>query len=281
MSSRSLIALSTVCVLFLSHGPAQAQPLPRVQLQRVLPALTLDRPVWMSEAPDGSGRLFVVEQPGRIVIVPKGSDGSQSNEFLNIVSRRPYAANEEGLMSIAFHPGFKTNGLFYIYYNQLNANQTGQFPRRSVISELKVSAADPNRADLTAERILLEVPQPFSNHKGGQVSFGPDGSSTLRWGTAGWGTIRLTAAKTPPPCWAKSCALMSTPAPPPERDAPDRHCPTASPRIIRSLAKRSIWECGRRFTPGGCAMSGVTVGTAKPGTCGPATWARICGKRWT
>jgi glucose/arabinose dehydrogenase len=186
-----------VCLALLAFGGALgAQPLPTVKLRPVFPALTMDRPVWMSEAPDGSGRFFIVAQEGRIVIARKGTDGAQSNEFLNIVDREPSTAYEEGLLSIAFHPGFKSNGLFYIYYNQPNTNysqtnpnsiQHSFFPRRSVISELKVSAADSNRADMKSERILLEVPQPFANHKGGQLTFGPDGYLYLGLGDGGLG----------------------------------------------------------------------------------------------
>jgi quinoprotein glucose dehydrogenase len=139
----------------------------------------------MSESPDASGRLFIIQQAGRILIVKKGSDGSQSKEFLNIVDRKPYVDNEEGLLSVAFHPGFNTNRLFYIYYNQQNSQAGALFPRRSVISEFKVSASDPDRADLQSERILLEVPQPFGNHKGGQISFGPDGYLYIALGDGG------------------------------------------------------------------------------------------------
>ena len=117
----------------------------------------------MSEAPDGSGRMFVVYQPGKIVIVKKGSDGCDAKEFLNIEDRHPNFDNEDGLLSIAFHPGFKTNGLFYIYYNQKNPARPASrsrmnYPFRSVISEFKVSATDPDKADMSSERILLEVP---------------------------------------------------------------------------------------------------------------------------
>ena len=168
---------------------ATAQTLPQVALQPVFPKLAVDRPVWMSEAPDGSGRFFVIGQAGKIFLVKKGSDGGDATEFLNIEDRHPYFDNEDGLMSIAFHPGFKTNGLFYIYYNQKNpADQHTQplnFPFRSVISEFKVSATNADQADLSSGRILLQVPQPFSNHKGGELAFGPDGYLYLGLGDGG------------------------------------------------------------------------------------------------
>ena len=189
MIKRSMMPILLVGLLVLPHFPAPAQPLPKVQLRPAFPALTLDRPVWMSQAPDGSDRFFVVEQPGRILLVPKGGDGSQVKEFLNIADRGTYveagANTGVGLMSIAFHPGFKTNGLFYIFYSQQNSNRTGQFPGRNVISEFKVSSANPDRADLGSERILLEVPEPFRNNQGGQVSFGPDGFLYVALGDGG------------------------------------------------------------------------------------------------
>jgi glucose/arabinose dehydrogenase len=154
--------------------------LPAVKLRSVFPAVTFDRPVRMEQVNDGSGRFFVVEQHGRIVVVAKGSDGSKTNEFLNIVDRKPLEGNEEGLLGLAFHPGFKTNRLFYIYYTQHD-------PRRSVISEFKVSEGDPNKADMASERKLMEVAQPYSNHNGGQVSFGPDGFFYITLGDGGAG----------------------------------------------------------------------------------------------
>ena len=169
----------------------EAQPLPTIELRPVFPALKAERPVWMTEAPDGSRRQFIVYQSGKILVVHPGSNGADAKEFLNIEDRHPDFENECGLLSLAFHPGFATNRLFYIYYTQKNSPDQNSrplnFPFRSVISEFKTAAGDPDRADLATERPLLEVPQPYGNHKGGQVSFGPDGYLYIGLGDGGGG----------------------------------------------------------------------------------------------
>jgi glucose/arabinose dehydrogenase len=189
MKPRSATVILALGLLVLPRLPAAAQSLPKVRLWPAFPALTLDRPVWMCQPPDGSDRRFVVEQTGRILIIPGGSDGSEVKEFLNITDRKPYmdfgANTHVGLISIAFHPGYKTNGLFYIFYSQTNANPTGQFPRRNVISEFKVSASDPDRADPASERVVLEVPEPFNSNQGGELGFGPDGYLYISLGDGG------------------------------------------------------------------------------------------------
>ena len=189
MKQRSAAVVLSLGLLVWPHLPVAAQPLPKVRLRPAFPALTLDRPVWMCQAPDGSDRCFVVEQTGRILIIPGGSDGSHVKEFLNITERKPFvdlgANTHVGLISVAFHPGFRTNGLFYIFYGQTNANPAGQFPRRNVISEFKVSGADPDRADPASERIVLEVPEPFNSNQGGELGFGPDGYLYISLGDGG------------------------------------------------------------------------------------------------
>ena len=190
--------VSLYCTVLAATGSVRAedattQPsLPAITLEQVLPKLQIERPVWMSEAPDHSGRLFVVYQTGKILMVKKGSDGGDAKEFFNIESRDPKAGNENecGLLSIAFHPGFATNRLFYVYYNQKNANQNSRplnFPIRSIVSEFSVYTNDPDAADLSSERIVLQVPQPFGNHKGGELAFGPDGYLYLGLGDGGSG----------------------------------------------------------------------------------------------
>jgi len=188
---RRLYPFTALFLLVATPLLAGTPALPHLQLQPVLTKLQGERPLWMAEAPDDSGRLFVVYQPGRIMVTKKGSDGGDAKTFLDITDRHPDFENECGLLSLAFHPGFKTNGLFYIYYNQRNpASQNLQplnFPCRSLVSEFQVATNDPDAADLKTERILLQVPQPFGNHKGGELAFGPDGYLYLGLGDGGAG----------------------------------------------------------------------------------------------
>ncbi|HEX4119139.1 MAG TPA: PQQ-dependent sugar dehydrogenase [Verrucomicrobiae bacterium] len=201
-----------ICVFCLSLLVAvsmEAQTLPQIKLEPVFPNLKMPprpdwliegipsvRPVWMSEAPDGSGRFFIVVQTGRILVVKKGSDGADAKTFLNIEDRSPTFQNEDGLLGMAFHPGFKTNGLVYIYYTlenkpedikRLDNGLPVNFPFRSVISEIKVSMSDPDKADMGSERVIFETLQPYWNHKGGELCFGPDGYLYFGLGDGGRG----------------------------------------------------------------------------------------------
>src|SRR5581483_2720156 len=97
-----------------------AQSLPKIQLQPVFPRLEAKSLVWMCQSPDDTGRFFVVAQDGVVYVLKKDSDGSDAKEFLNISDRHLHFNREDGLLSIAFHPGFKTNGLFYAYYTLEN-----------------------------------------------------------------------------------------------------------------------------------------------------------------
>src|SRR4051794_20011210 len=80
--------------------------LPKVKLERVLPEIKLDRPLWMEEVAGQPNRFFIIEQDGRISVLANGSDGKDARIFLNIVDRKPHVDNEEGLLGLAFYPGF-------------------------------------------------------------------------------------------------------------------------------------------------------------------------------
>src|SRR5882724_3919509 len=172
--ARPLLALTFGLVL----NAFAADPLPTLDLTVAFPELKFNRPLWMEEAPDGLKRLFVIEQGGKIFTFPRERSAQDPKPFLDNTDRKPLVQNEEGLLAFAFHPQFKTNGLFYIYYSQ-------QAPKRSVLSEIRVSKDDTNKADLSTERILMEIPQPYWNHNGGTVAFGQDGFLYLSLGDGG------------------------------------------------------------------------------------------------
>jgi len=153
-------------------------PIP-VQLTNAFPALLFDRPVFLGAPPDGTNRLFVVEQPGRIHVFPNDPAVAATTVFLDIRTRVQFGG-EEGLLGFACHPSFATNRQFYVYYTRGN-------PRRSVISRFTASSSDPNVADPASEVVLLEIPQPFSNHNAGMLAFGPDGKLYIASGDGGSG----------------------------------------------------------------------------------------------
>jgi glucose/arabinose dehydrogenase len=162
----------------LTPGLLRAAP-PAVALQRIVPDESLERPVYLAELPDGRGELVVVEQDGVIKRVIPGHAKAEGI-FLDLRSEVSHAGNEEGLLSIAIHPHFAQNHTFFIYYSAVSG------ARHTVVASMTY---DPTRraADPASEHILLEVPQPFSNHKGGQLVFGPDGYLYVGLGDGGSG----------------------------------------------------------------------------------------------
>src|SRR5688572_18737038 len=127
------------------------------------PNLSFTRPVDLQHAGDNSNRIFVVEQPGVISVFPNSASVDTKKTFLDITTRVNDSGNEEGLLGLAFHPNYETNGYFYVNYTAAN-------PRRTVISRFTVSSANADVADAASEHIILEYDQPYSNHNGGQVS---------------------------------------------------------------------------------------------------------------
>lgn len=146
-------------------------PATRVTLEKLLDGF--HRPTYLTHAFDE--RLFVVEQQGRISIV---QDGRRLTPlFLDISERVSTRANEQGLFSVAFHPDYPQNGYFFVNYTDNNGN--------TVIARYQVSAANPDLADPQSELILMTIGQPYGNHNGGQLKFGPDGYLYIGMGDGG------------------------------------------------------------------------------------------------
>ncbi len=157
-------------------APAPAPPSSAARL-RLIPILThgLEQPVFIGHAGDHSRRLFILEQPGRIRILREGT--LQPAPFLDL-SRRVRGGGERGLLGLAFHPRFRNNGRVFVNY-------TRQPDGATIVSEFRVSN-NPDRA-LDTETILIVIPQPYANHNGGMLAFGPDAYLYIATGDGGAG----------------------------------------------------------------------------------------------
>jgi glucose/arabinose dehydrogenase len=127
------------------------------------------RPIVLTHAGDGSDRVFVATQHGVIHVFPNDQKVTRSKVFLDIQKKVRYEdrENEEGFLGVCFHPRFKENGEFFVFYN----------PKRltTVICRYRVSKDDPDRADPANEEEIFRITRPFWNHAGGTIAFGPDG----------------------------------------------------------------------------------------------------------
>ena len=177
--SSSLILILSLIALFLSwrsfDGSGQTQN--EYSVAVAFPNLTFNFPVGIISACDGTNRLFVFEQQGTIRVFENSVNTATSKVFLDIADRVLFGG-EQGLLGLAFHPNYRNNGYFYVDYVADN-------PRRTIIARYTVNANDPDQADRNSELILLEVSQPFTNHKGGQLELGPDGYLYIGLGDGG------------------------------------------------------------------------------------------------
>jgi glucose/arabinose dehydrogenase len=154
-----------------------------VSVERAFPELSFERPIVVTHANDGSDRVFVAEQEGIIKVFPNDQGVEEADVFLDIEDQVVYrdSKNEEGLLGFAFHPKYKTNGHFFVYYTTADADLT------SVVTRFTVSKDDPGKADPKSEVELLRVKQPYWNHNGGTLAFGPDGMLYVALGDGGNG----------------------------------------------------------------------------------------------
>jgi glucose/arabinose dehydrogenase len=184
-----LIVVCATLAVAVGAAPVRAQEAdsPAVGLRLVADGFT--SPVALVEAPDGSGRRFVVDQVGVIRILTVGGN-LLPEPFLDLRSRivplMP-AFDERGVLGLAFHPGYAGNGRFFVYYSApLRPGAPAGYDHTARVSEFRVSAANGNRADPASERVILEVDKPQFNHNGGTLLFGPrDGYLYMSIGDGG------------------------------------------------------------------------------------------------
>ncbi len=186
--SKLLVALVLVAALPTVPAGAQSELGDPMDVGLVQVAEGLTSPLTVVPVPDESERLFVVDQIGLIrILTPSGT--LLPEPFLDLRDRivpLQAAFDERGLLGLAFHPGYATNGRFFVYYSApLRAGAPQGFDHTSHVSEFRVSA-NPNRADPGSERILLQVDQPQFNHNAGALAFGPtDGLLYIALGDGG------------------------------------------------------------------------------------------------
>ena len=176
MKPALFVFLCLCCLIQLAdargEAPAGVQLLTDITLETVVTGL--DSPVYVTNAADGSRRLFIAEQAGRIKVLQPGS--SSPTVFLDITSK-VLAGGERGLLGLAFHPQFESNRRFFVNYTRRPDGAT-------VIAEYRASMTNPDEPE-AGEIMLLTVAQPFANHNGGMLAFGPDGDLYIGTGDGG------------------------------------------------------------------------------------------------
>lgn len=211
----------------LATAVVSAQP----KLELRLFASGFNRPLDVTHC--GDSRLFVVEQHGIIRVLD--SVGNRLDTFLNIIARVRSTANEQGLLGLAFAPDYTQSGHFYVNY-------TRQSDGATVVSRFSVSPSNPNRAEANSEQILLTQTQPYNNHNGGCIKFGPDGYLYIGLGDGGSGGDPQNYAQNPASLLGKTLRIdvrNSLPGQP-------YGIPPDNPFVGNAAFRPEIWSWGWR-----------------------------------
>lgn len=219
--------MKLILTLLLGAAGALAQ-IPEITFTSIVSGLT--SPVEITNARDGSGRLFIVQQNGDIRILRNGS--LLTAPFLSLGSKT-LSRSECGLLGLAFPPGFAAKQYFYIHYN--NANCTS-----SIISRYRVSAGNPDVADPNSETILLTQTQPYDNHNGGQLQFGPDGFLYIAFGDGGSSGDPQNRAQNPATLLGKILRIDT------ESGTSPYAIPAGNPFVSNAAYRPEIWALGVR-----------------------------------
>jgi hypothetical protein len=239
----TLIDVALICALGLAvvggawgtpaatcREPQADAPIPDIALEEVAAGFT--SPTHVTGAFDGSRRVFVVEQAGTIRVVHDGSVAAEP--FLDIRGRVE-SGGERGLLSVAFHPRFADNGWFYVNY-------TARIAGKLTTRVSRFSAAQRGAADPGSELVLLSIEQPYSNHNGGQIAFGPDGYLYVGMGDGGSSNDPHNHAQNLNSLLGKMLRIDVDRAQPPRAYS----IPPGNPFAGRPDARPEIWAYGLR-----------------------------------
>jgi len=233
---RVLIACAMLFAFAGCSGGSASSPAP-VPVSAGWPQISLSRvaggfvqPVHVAHAGDGSGRIFVVEQAGRIRILDNGV--ALPSPFLD-VSSRLVCCGEQGLLSVAFPSGFASKKHFYVNYTRTPDGAT-------VVARYRVSVDNSNVADPASEEVILTIPQPFANHNGGQLAFGPDGYLYIGMGDGGSGGDPFQVAQNPDNVLGKLLRIDV------ESGATPYGIPPDNPFVGAAGHRPEIWALGLR-----------------------------------
>ncbi len=203
-----------------------------IEISRAFPAVTFEQPVLLTHAP-GESRVFVVEQGGRVLALPNNDNlGPEQVEIFLDIRSRVTAGGEEGLLGLAFDPDYPTNGRFYLYYSAAD-------PRRSVLARYTRRADDPHLGDPNSEKILMEIAQPYANHNGGMIAFGPDNMLYIGLGDGGSGGDPLNNGQ-------NLDTLLGSILRIDPRGGQPYAIPADNPFVNRADARGEIWAYGLR-----------------------------------
>ena len=158
-----------------TQNPDSFEPL-NYELVEAYPNLIFDQPLHYTTGNDATNRIFVVERTGKIKVFENDREATEDKVFVDLTTKIDSSGQEKGLLGLAFHPEFSENGYFYVNYTTAE---------NTVISRFTTDLATLSEVNLASEEILLEFPQPYPNHNGGHLAFGPDGYLYIATGDGG------------------------------------------------------------------------------------------------
>jgi uncharacterized repeat protein (TIGR03806 family) len=210
--------------------PAAAPLSSRYELAPAFPNLEFEKALYLTSAPGDASRLFVVEQGGKILTFANDANVSSAQVFLDLSRNLSSSAAEEGLLGLAFDPDYATNGYFYVNY-------TAPRPLRTVIA--RYQRAKEALADANSASIVLEINQPYTNHNGGMITFGPDGMLYIGMGDGGSGGDPQNNAQNKKSLLGKILRIDP-------RSASPYKVPADNPFVNDSAYRPEIWALGAR-----------------------------------